>query len=158
MAEPPTKRARLSSYTEDEKLWLKDGNIILVSAQPNRKGFKVHRSFLALNAEFFSDLDNFARPDASGAQELELTDSTEDLTHFLYSLYITGFVSAPPIGIPPLDCFTGISPRARLKCLSLAWLASSASRTSTSALGYAPTSSGIYASSTRVRPNDPIPS
>lgn len=52
MAEPPTKRARLSSYTEDEKLWLKDGNIILVSAQPNRKGFKVHRSFLALNAEF----------------------------------------------------------------------------------------------------------
>ncbi len=100
----PTKRARSeedastgSGYTiKDADIWFNDGNIILVSAEST--GFRVHRSVLARNAEFFRDMLQLAHPepeeDASPAEStvLPLEDSTNDLKVFLNALYTLGYV------------------------------------------------------------------
>ncbi|KAF8996683.1 hypothetical protein BDZ89DRAFT_970898, partial [Hymenopellis radicata] len=99
----PNKRARtigVKPYTRDPRLWLEDGNIILVvlvgdAPGSERLGFRVHHGILALNAEFFNDLVNFAQPGESctedGVQLLELQDNAFALRDFLYALYINGF-------------------------------------------------------------------
>ncbi len=55
----PAKRARSEAHqsvepaytTKDADIWFDDGNIILVSA--GSTGYRVHRSLLARNSEFF---------------------------------------------------------------------------------------------------------
>lgn len=78
MAEPSDSITN-SHYTKDEKLWFSDGNIILLSSEPNSFGFRVHRGFLAVNTEFFKDV-------GQDVAEMKLADSAEELRDFLYAL------------------------------------------------------------------------
>ncbi|KAF9011555.1 hypothetical protein BDZ89DRAFT_963947 [Hymenopellis radicata] len=102
----PAKRPRESdavadSYVHDTTLWLKDGNIILVSSQPQAKGFRVHRSILAMHSEFFADMFNLARPEEPARKEarewsedcttLPLTDGSHDVYCFLQYLYVPNY-------------------------------------------------------------------
>ncbi|KIY62438.1 hypothetical protein CYLTODRAFT_494636 [Cylindrobasidium torrendii FP15055 ss-10] len=78
------------TYTKDENLWFDDGSIILISAEPNRRGFCVYRGLLARRADFFKDLSENASPDCSSvgaAQELELDDTADHIEHFLNYIF-----------------------------------------------------------------------
>ncbi|KIY62443.1 hypothetical protein CYLTODRAFT_494640 [Cylindrobasidium torrendii FP15055 ss-10] len=72
-------------YEPDEKYWFSDGNIILISAKPSR-GFCVHRGVLAKHAQFFKDLHEVARAEEE-KPELPLTDSADEIKHFLGYIY-----------------------------------------------------------------------
>lgn len=94
-------------YTVEPDLWFEDGNIILVSAQPNPTGFRVHRSLLARNSEFFRDMFQLARPedDVGGLESstglqctvLPLMDSAPDIQTFLNMIYTVGYVAHHPV-------------------------------------------------------------
>ncbi|KAF9021979.1 hypothetical protein BDZ89DRAFT_990864 [Hymenopellis radicata] len=112
-----TKRARPEDNTstgpgytiKDADLWFNDGNIILVSAQST--GFRVHRSVLARNAEFFRDMLQLAHPeeDASRVEStvLPLEDSTNDLKVFLNALYTLGYFT-PGKEATPYECLASL--------------------------------------------------
>ncbi len=89
----PTKRARttIKPYTRDPRLWLEDGNIILVGDAPGseRLAFRVHRGILALNAEFFNDLVSFARH----APKMGCRSWNYKTTRSLFMIFYTRFTS-----------------------------------------------------------------
>ncbi|KAF9017270.1 hypothetical protein BDZ89DRAFT_993969, partial [Hymenopellis radicata] len=100
----PAKRARPNSaepehtFTGSPDFWFEDGNIILISAGdsegPSKIGFRVHLGFLARHSEFFDDMFKLAKPSASDGRactNLPVTDSAEDLDHFLHAVYDIGY-------------------------------------------------------------------
>ncbi|KAI0685939.1 hypothetical protein C8T65DRAFT_591652 [Cerioporus squamosus] len=94
--EPARKRARLNegspeSSIEDlvhnEELWLDDGNLVLVTG---KTAFKVYRGLLAAQSPVFADMFATAAPDSEemldGSPVVHLSDSPEDMSHFLRAL------------------------------------------------------------------------
>ncbi|TFK89933.1 hypothetical protein K466DRAFT_544302 [Polyporus arcularius HHB13444] len=102
-AEPSRKRARLqddpvspsahsdtvaySDLTRDGEFWLGDGSVVLIAG---KTGFKVYRDLLAAQSPIFADMFATATPSAHDALEgcpvAHVSDSAEDIRHFLRAL------------------------------------------------------------------------
>ena len=96
----PRKRARLEDEgaddndeelrsVEDAEFWFDDGNIILEAKDTL---FKIYRGPLVQHSQVFKDMLSFPQPQPAEAvcndapHTVRLTDSPEDLRHFLRAL------------------------------------------------------------------------
>ncbi|KAF8988097.1 hypothetical protein BDZ89DRAFT_899384, partial [Hymenopellis radicata] len=71
---------------KDERLWFPDGSIVLISEE--KTGFRVHLSVLAKHCQYFRDMVENAHPtEGASVQVLHLSDSSEDISHFLRFFY-----------------------------------------------------------------------
>ena len=68
----------------DEEFWLEDGNIVLISCNI---AFRIHRGLLAAQSSIFADMFTAASSSADESYEgcpvIHLSESPEDLRHFL---------------------------------------------------------------------------
>ncbi|KAM5539630.1 hypothetical protein V8D89_006739 [Ganoderma adspersum] len=78
------------NLTRHEDLWFDDGSVVLLARET---GFRVFRSLLAVHSTVFADM--FSKSSSSNAEMFEgcpvihLSDSPEDVTHFLRVLFPT---------------------------------------------------------------------
>ena len=102
-SEPPRKRLRVNRHdspatgpqttpsfdhlTRDAEFWLDDGNIVLIARDT---AFKIYRGLLAAQSPVFQDMFAMVQPQAAREWEecpvVHLSDSVEDLRHFLRAL------------------------------------------------------------------------
>ncbi|TRM61370.1 hypothetical protein BD626DRAFT_406109 [Schizophyllum amplum] len=91
------------------KPWFDDGNIIISAGG---KRFKVHRSILAAQSAFFSDLFSVADADGTntsdGCQVVELHDSPAEVADFLRAIFDSSFFDANPASKPPAATICGV--------------------------------------------------
>ncbi|KAH9835450.1 uncharacterized protein C8Q71DRAFT_710329 [Rhodofomes roseus] len=93
----PHKRARTEAEDEpamkmelkhDEKVWLDDGNIVIVA---QNVAFRVHRSVLSLHSEVFRDMFTIPPPDdeetIDGCPAVRVSDTADGMRHMLWALY-----------------------------------------------------------------------
>lgn len=77
------------NFDHDAELWFEDGNIVLVSA--GGVAFRVYRGLLAAQSTVFADMlaSSSSREDETvdGSPTVRLSDSPEDLRHFLRVLF-----------------------------------------------------------------------
>ncbi len=76
--------ASASNPEHDEEFWLEDGNIILIS---RNTAFRIYRGLLAAQSTIFADMFTAASSKADESYEgcpvIHLSESPEDLRHFL---------------------------------------------------------------------------
>ena len=109
MAVMPDDTSTPLTVTRSE-LWLEDGNIVL---QAEDTQFKVHRSMLSRHSSVFRDMFMVPQPSipngdvVDSCAVVELSDSSEDLTHALRALYDRWYVvcSLPPSAEDDVSCF-----------------------------------------------------
>lgn len=77
----------MEDLARDNVFWLEDGNIVLITG---KVAFKVYRGLLAAQSPVFADMFTTATPDANqmldGCAVVHLSDSPEDMRHFLGAL------------------------------------------------------------------------
>ena len=76
-----------ANFTKHDKLWLEDGNVILVCAET---GFRVHRSLLTLHSTVFRDMFEVATPGddvEEGVPTVHLSDHPVKIGRFLDFFY-----------------------------------------------------------------------
>ncbi|KAF9467030.1 hypothetical protein BDZ94DRAFT_1250360 [Collybia nuda] len=93
---PSSKRQRTEEsetegphdFSRSESMWLEDGNIILLAQNTQ---FRVHRTVLAMHSTVFQDMFGIPQPQEEptidGCAVVHLSDSAQDVEHFLNALY-----------------------------------------------------------------------
>ncbi|KZP08008.1 hypothetical protein FIBSPDRAFT_840652 [Athelia psychrophila] len=109
--QPPLKRQRADESPEEtpapiapvrSDIWYDDGNVIL---QAETTQFKVYRGALAEASSVFKDMFSFPQPESldpravEGCPVVQLSDSAEDVTCILQTLYMT-FGDNPGLKLP----------------------------------------------------------
>ncbi|KAF5386491.1 hypothetical protein D9757_005839 [Collybiopsis confluens] len=81
---------------KNEDFWFNDGNIVLLAGS---FAFKIHRGQLRRHSEFFDGMFDIPQPNEQdtmeGCPSVEMTDSPDDLYHFLSALYDGLYPSFP---------------------------------------------------------------
>ncbi|KZT66662.1 hypothetical protein DAEQUDRAFT_767876 [Daedalea quercina L-15889] len=83
-----SEAAAATDPERDEKIWLDDGNTVIIA---EKTAFRVHRSVLSLHSEVFRDL--FTVPPSASEETLEgcpvvrVSDTADDMRHVLWDLY-----------------------------------------------------------------------
>jgi hypothetical protein len=104
LANRPSEIPKLDDLIKVEDLWFDDGSVVFC-ARPTKAssmkdglyGFRVHRSWLAVNSPIFLDMFKTPQPEeqpnVEGCPVVYMHDCAQDLKYFFKSAYYAGCVA-----------------------------------------------------------------